>query len=196
MEKFFEAIDISEQLTRGLRAVRTVPAGVPSLLLAGMLSAINIFLWPLIWYLDLDSTREFGAAVGDVIAASGAPLPAPVLGWVLLGSLLVFTLLELATPLLARHGVSVAAWLGWLALLIDAYTDYPRVATLMEPRYGEFTAQAGDVFGPLLFMIARIVVLFFATIGLELWFAVTCILAVALLIKGLAGGRQRAEVRG
>jgi VanZ family protein len=108
----------------------------------------------------------------------------------------VFTLLELATPLLARHGVSVAAWLGWLALLIDAYTDYPRVASLMEPRYTEFTAQAGDFFGPLLFMIARIVVLFFATIGLELWLAVTCILAVALLIKGLAGGRQRAEVHG
>jgi VanZ family protein len=196
MERFFEAIDISEQLTRGLRAVRTVPAGVPSLLLAGMLSAINVFLWPLIWYLDLDSTREFGAALGAVIAASGAPLPAPVLGWILLGSLLVFTLLELATPLLARHGVSVAAWLGWLALLIDAYTDYPRVAALMEPRYGEFTTQAGDIFGPLLFMIARIVVLFFATIGLELWLAVTCILAVALLIKGLAGGRQRAEVHG
>ena len=195
MDKFFEAIDISEQLTRGLRAVRTVPAGVPSLLLAGMLVAINVFLWPLIWYLDLDSTREFGEGLGDVIAASGAPLPAPVLGWVLLGSLVIFTLLELSTPLLARHGVTIAAWLGWLALVIDSYTDYPRVATLLEPRYGEFTTQAGDVFGPLLFMIARIVVLFFATIGLELWFAVTCVLAIALLLKGLAGGRP-GEMRG
>jgi hypothetical protein len=196
MERFFEAIDISEQLTRGMRAVRTVPAGMPSLLLAGMLIAINVFLWPLIWYLDLDSTRAFGEGLGDVIATSGAPLPAPVLGWVLLGSLLVFTLLELVTPLLARHGVGVAAWLGWLALLIDAYTDYPRVATLLEPRYSEFTTRAGDFFGPLLFMAARIVVLFFASIGLELWFAVTSVLAIALLLKGLAGSRRPAELRG
>ena len=195
MDKFFEAIDISEQLTRGLRAVRTVPAGVPSLLLAAMLVAINIFLWPLIWYLDLDSTREFGEGLGDVITASGAPLPAPVLGWVLLGSLVIFTLLELSTPLLARHGVTIAAWLGWLALVIDSYTDYPRVATLLEPRYGEFTTQAGEIAGLLLFLAARIVVLFFATIGLELWFAVTCVLAIALLLKGLAGGRP-GEMRG
>ncbi len=195
MDRFFEAIDITTQLRRALQAIRSIPNGLPSLLVFAIFVLIACFLWPWIWYLDLDATRAFGEDKAQLVLATGVPFPDPTLaGWSLLGGLLIFTLLELGTPVLARYGVSVAAWLLWCAIAIDAYTDFPRVNAMMLNHYDWFMASAGGFWGSILFWLVRAALLFLATVGLELFFVVIVICSVALLLKGLLPGARSAVV--
>lgn len=195
MDRFFEAIDITTQLRRALQAIRSIPNGLPSLLLCAVFLLICCFLWPWIWYLDLDATRAFGEDKAQFVLATGIPFPDPSLaGWSLLGGLLLFTLLELGTPVLARYGVSVASWLLWCAIAMDAYTDFPRVNAIMLTHYAWFIASAGGFWGNILFWLVRAALLFLATVGLELFFVVLAICAVGLLLKGLLPGSRQVAV--
>lgn len=192
MDRFFESIDLSAQLGKALTAVRSIPNGIPALIMGLVFWAICYVLWPWIWYLDLDATRAFGEEKAGIVAASGVPLFDPTLaGWSLLGGLLLLTLIELGSPILARFGVSLAAWLLWCALAIDAYTDFPRVDQIMQTNYGWFVQQAGEFWGTGLFWVARAAFLFMATLGLELAFLLLLVCGLALLLKGLSGGRGR-----
>ncbi|NNJ13745.1 hypothetical protein EKD04_025810, partial [Chloroflexales bacterium ZM16-3] len=195
MDRFFESIDITAQLRNALRAVRSIPNGFPSLLLALIFGMSCYVLWPWIWFLDLDSTRAFGQARAAIVADAGVPFFDPAaFGWSLLGGLFLFTLIELGSPVLARFGVAPAAWLLWAAICVDSYTDYPRVAALMEPNRTWFVTEAGTFWGTGLFWVVRAGLLFVATIGLELAFVVLAVCAVALLLKTFMGGPRRAAV--
>jgi hypothetical protein len=195
VEKFFESIDITAQLSKSLNAVRSVPNGIPSLLLGLIFWAICWVLWPYIWFLDLDATREFGQEKAAMVASAGVPFFDPsIAGWSLLGGILLFTLIELGSPILARWGVTLAAWLLWCALAIDAYTDFPRVDQIMQVNYFWFTDQAGEFWGTGLFWVARAGLLFMATLGFELAFILLIICGFALVLKAFGGRGGRARV--
>ena len=102
----------------------------------------------------------------------------------------------IGTPVLARYGVSVAAWLLWCVIAIDAYTDFPRVNAIMQVNHAWFITSAGGWWGEILFWLARAALLFMATVGLELFFVVLAICALALLIKGFSTGRRVAAAQG
>lgn len=192
MDRFFESIDLSVQLQRALAAVRSIPNGIASLIMGLLFWGICYVIWPWIWFLDLDATRAFGEEKAAIVAQSGVPFFDPtVLGWSLLGGLLLFTLIELGSPILARFGVSLAAWLLWTALAIDAYTDFPRVDEVMQVSYSWFIQEAGSFWGTGLFWLARAGLLFMATIGLELAFLLLLICGIALLLKAFGGGKGR-----
>jgi hypothetical protein len=187
------ALDISDQVERGLGLVRTITNPIASFLLAAILTAINIILWPWIWYFDIDATREFGAAHARMIQQMPVPVPVPdpaLVGLLLAGGLLLPTLVEMGAPVLSRYGVAIAGWLFWICVAVDAYTDYPRVAAFLEPY-----APTGGWWQVPFFFVARMVLLFFATLGLEFWFAVASVLVLALILRGLSlsagGGRRR-----
>lgn len=197
MDRFFESIDITAQLRHALQAIRSIPNGLPSLLLCAVFTLICCFLWPWIWFLDLDATRAFGESKAQIVLNAGIPFFNPdVAGWSLLGGIFIFTLLELGTPVLARYGVSVAAWLLWCVIAIDAYTDFPRVNAIMQVNHAWFITSAGGWWGEILFWLARAALLFMATVGLELFFVVLAICALALLIKGFSTGRRVAAAQG
>jgi hypothetical protein len=178
------ALDISEQIGRGLVLVRRLDHSIACFILAVILVAINALLWPWIWYFDIDATRAFGETHARLILDMPVPAPVPdpaLVGILLAGGLLLPTLIEMGAPVLGRYGIAIAAWLFWICVAIDAYTDFPRVAAFLEPY-----APNGGWWQWGIFYIARMVLLFFATLGLEFWFAVTSILALALLLRGLA----------
>lgn len=184
MTAFFEAIDLTVQLRRALAAIRPIPNGLPSLCLALIFLALCVVLWPWVWYLDLDATRAFGQDKAQIVQQAGIPFLDPVTtGWSLLGGLFLFTLLELGTPVLARYGVSVASWLLWCAIAIDAYTDFPRVNAILQVNRTWFDDAAGWFWGGLLFWLARSILLFLATVGLELLLVILLISAIGLIAK-------------
>jgi hypothetical protein len=106
-----------------------------------------------------------------------------------MGGLLLPICAEMGAPVLGRFGISTAAWVFWICVSLDAYTDYPRVADLLAPY-----APTGGWWQVPFFVVARMIVLFFATLGLELYVAVTSVIVLALLLRGLAlsasGGRR------
>jgi hypothetical protein len=186
------ALDISEQIDRGLVLVRSIANPVTCLILAGVLAAINALLWPWIWFLDIDATREFGQVHAQMIRDMPVPVPTPdpqLAGLLLMGGLLLPTLAEMGAPVLGRFGINAAAWFFWICVSLDAYTDYPRVADLLAPY-----APDGGWWQVPFFFVARMILLFFATLGLEFYFAVTSVIVLALLLRGLAlgagGGRR------
>jgi hypothetical protein len=186
------SLDISEQIDRGLVLVRSISNPMTCFILAGVLAAINALLWPWIWYLDIDATRAFGETHARMIQEMPVPVPVPdpqLAGLLLMGGLLLPTLAEMGAPVLGRFGINAAAWFFWICVSLDAYTDYPRVADLLAPY-----APTGTWWQLPLFFVARMILLFFATLGLEFYFAVTSIIVLALLLRGLVistgGGRR------
>jgi hypothetical protein len=71
------ALDISDQIGRGLTLVRRMDNPVGCFVLVAILVAINALLWPWIWYFDIDSTREFGEAHARMIQEMPVPVPVP-----------------------------------------------------------------------------------------------------------------------
>jgi hypothetical protein len=178
-----ESLDISEQVGRGLRLVRSVNNPMTCVILAGILTAINFFLWPWIWFLDIDATREFGEIHARMIQQMAVPVPMPdpaMAGLLLMGGLLLPTLAEMGTPVLGRFGINVAVWFFWICVALDAYTDYPRVQQVLAPYAPDYWLWIG------FFWLARGVVLFFATLGLEFYCAVSSVIVLALLLRALA----------
>lgn len=180
------ALDISDQIGRGLTLVRRMDNPIGCLFLAAILIGINLLLWPWIWYLDIDATREFGEAHAALIRDMDVPVPIPnpaLAGALLAGGLLLPTLIEMGSPVLARYGITVAAWLFWICIAVDAYTDFPRVAAILAP-----SEPTNAWWQYPFFFLARMILLFFATMGLEFWFAITSIVALALILRSLALG--------
>ncbi len=184
LNSLLAALDISDQIDRGLTMVRSIGNPISCLILASILAAINALLWPYIWFLDIDATREFGQVHAQLIRDMPVPVPIPdpqLARLLLMGGLLLPTLAEMGAPVLGRFGIHAASWFFWLCVALDAYTDYPRVAELLAPY-----APTGSWWQLPFFFVARMTLLFFATLGLEFYFAVTSVIVLALLLRGLA----------
>lgn len=183
LNRMMASLDIADQLGRALQMVRSVDNAIIAAMVAFVLTAINFVLWPWIWYFDIDATREFGEVHAQLIRDLPVPVPMPdpaLAGLLLMGGLLLPTLVEMGTPLLARFGVAIASWLFWMCVAIDSFTDYPQVAAFVEPYRPDVWWQVPA------FWLARMVLLFFATLGFEFWMAVTSVVVLTLVLRGLS----------
>ncbi len=177
-------LDIADQIGRGLALVRSMSNALQCLILATILTATNLILIPFIWYFDVDATRAFteqhtATLLGAFVPDLSPTIPA-MLGILAAGMLLLPTLIEMGFPILARWGVVLAGWLFWFAVLLDAITDYPRVEQFLSG-YTPFAW-----WHHLVLWGSHVGLLFFATIGFEFVFAVTSVIVLALLLRGLA----------
>jgi hypothetical protein len=177
---FFDAIDLSENLKRGLSAVRTI-TGLPALILAFALSALCIGLAPLIWYFDVGATLDWtNIAVRHLAPTIPAQLAAYSSVFVLILTLMP-TLVELFATRFALVGIRVAAGLVYAFSLFDAVTDWPRVVAFMDAYRGAFDGLG--IFAGLAFFVVRLLWLFLASFGFEVLFVVFAVCTLALLLN-------------
>ncbi len=181
MDRFFDALDISSNIQRGLAAIQSL-SGIPALVMLICLAAMNYFaIWPLCWYFDIDATRSFSADWAAIIVPTLPMHYAERIGTVVMALSLFPTFCEMFASRLARYGFALASWLVYGSAAFDMVTDWPRTAA--------FTAMHEPLFAPMgmlatpAFYTYRAVILVMGSFGFEAWIAVTTILCVALLLK-------------
>jgi hypothetical protein len=193
MERFFDALDISSNIQRGLAAIQSI-RGIPAAVMLVCLAVMNWFaIWPLVWYFDIDATREFSQTWAQTIIPTLPGYYAANIAWVVVAISLFPTFCEMFASRFARYGFILAGWLVFASASFDLVTDWPRAE--------QFTAPHTDIFAPLGFLSApafwlyRAVWLVMGSFGFEAWLAVTTILCFALLLNVFIGQRRaRGEV--
>lgn len=184
MKHFFDAIDISTNIERGLRVVKGV-RGIPALLLMTVLFAMCYLLVPWIWYFDLDSTVEWtNIAITQVqpsVSQAGE-----VIGFAVMGITLLPSLVEMFTAKFAAAGIRVAGILIYGFSLFDMITDRPRVWAFVEGFRPAFDGLGLLTEGALL--IIKVMFLFLASFGFEALF-------VVFLVSGLYCAGQARTLR-
>ena len=185
MNWFFDSIDLSTNLERGLRAVRSI-YGLPALILAIALGGICAGLIPLVWYFDIGATVDWSEqAVTTVLPTLPASLVEGAALFALALSLMP-TLVELFGSRFALVGIRVAAGLVYAFSLFDAVTDYPRVNAFIEA-YRPAFEQLGLFTIPALWL-AKVLFLFLASFGFEMLLVVFAVCALALLLNSKRAG--------
>lgn len=196
---FWDAIDVSENIARGLTAVRGV-RGLNAIVLALALGIINYGLFWLILTFDIGATLEWtdeaAKSVDRALGSSTIPLEvASAAGYVVLALTLLPTLVELFGARFAKVGIAFASGLVFAFSLFDMITDWPRVAEFFDSFRG--AAEEAGIIGWALFYVLRIGWLFMASFGFEALFIIfsVCILALLLQSKD-SGGRGRVVAEG
>lgn len=191
MDRFFDALDISSNIQRGLKAIESL-SGIPALVMLLCLAGMNYFaIWPLCWYFDIDATRSFSADWANIIIPTLPMVYADKIGTVVMALSLFPTFCEMFASRLARYGFVLAGWLVYASAAFDMVTDWPRAK--------EFTAAheaAFDPMGPLAlpaFWSYRAGMLVMGSFGFEAWIAVTSIVCVALLLKVFIRPSRKAQ---
>jgi hypothetical protein len=145
--RFLEAIDLSENLVRTTKAIRTVPNGAISLVLAFLAVLPLIGFGSLAWYFDIDSSWVTMEGVRSSVTERLAVIVA--VGWVavVVGFMVqaipwALTLLPTATEMLgskfAQFNIAAFQWATWTFIVYDAASDVPRVNAEMLPYWSNF----------------------------------------------------------
>lgn len=188
MRWFLEAIDLSENLRKGLDAARGM-RGLSALVSGVVLLAICFGLAPLIWYFDIGATVDAtDHAIEYIIPTLPADWAAGAAVFVLVLTLLP-TLVELFTARFAAAGIAFASWLVYVFCLFDAVTDWERTRDFCETFRNDFWGIPWV--GAPLFYAFRIFWLGMATFGFELLFVVFAVVGVVLVIVGMNTGARR-----
>ena len=185
MRWFLEFLDLSENIQRGIGAVRHV-RGINAMIMSVVLVLLCIALAPLIWFFDVDATSDWTQA-GMAILLPELPPEMQQMLWLIVMALTIMpTLIELFGSRFAIANISAAAWLVYMFSAFDAITDWPRV----EQFWAAFRP-AFDAFGPFglpIFWTIRAVWLFMASFGFESLFVVFGCAAVVCLLN--VGGQR------
>lgn len=190
MHSFWDAIDISTNIQRGLNAIRGI-RGLPALILFVVLGCINYGLFWLVWAFDISSTLAWSDRAAAQISAmvhnsAGAEI-GQYAGYVVLSITLLPTLVELFGSIFAKAQIVFASGLVFALALFDMITDWPMVVQFFDA----FTdaANSGGPFGWLAFYLLRIVWLFMASFGFEALLIVFGVAMIALLLQFNGGAR-------
>lgn len=190
MDKFFDMLDLGENLKRGLRAVSGM-SGIPALVTAVPLALIAMLFLSLAWYFDLKPTFDWTAiAVKKLTPTFGESL-AEYLPILVFTMTMLPTLIELFTVKFARADIALAQWMVYLFVVFDLVTDWPAAADFMQSYIdaGVF-ARLGMLATPAAYL-CKVGWLLFASFGFEMLGVVFAICALALLLK--SGAQQHAQ---
>lgn len=185
MDAFFDAIDVSTNIERGLRVVRNA-RGWTAAILATVLFAMCYFLAPWIWYFDLDSTVEWTDIAINQIRPNLPTSAASYISAAVLGITLLPTLVEMFTSKFAAAGIKMAGILVYGFSLFDMVTDRPRVWQFVDGFHNAF-----EGLGPLTTVVStlvKILFLFLASFGFEALFVVFGISGFFCLTRIKRGG--------
>lgn len=184
---FYEMIDLSENLDRGLRAVKGMK-GLSAIVMGTALFAIVLGLVPLVWYLDIDSTRWATERAVNVMIPQLPPDLVLLVSVIAVCVSLLPSLIELFGSKFAFN-IKFAGFLVFASSLFDMITDWPRVQQLMSAFSDSFDAVPLGL-GFLVHWALHIPFLFLASFGFEMLAIIFAVVGAVLLVNGFMGDDQ------
>jgi hypothetical protein len=188
---FLRMIDLSTNIQRALLAVRGISGGVAAIMAIG-LTLLACGLLPLVWYLDVSATHDYAEPLILEVAPSLPTAIAAQVAWFAVVITTMPTVVELFMPRIAER-VPAVAFLVFGFILVDAITDYPRVAAIMLAYKPAF--EGYGIVGVALWHIGHIPFLLFATLLAELLLVLCLVLVAVLVMKVFVNEEQLKRAR-
>lgn len=167
----WDMIDISENMHRLDRFISRQRNGVPSAWHAVAYGVIALALFAAVWYFDIQSTLVGLGSLTDVIIPTLPKQTAKITWYIIAAFTVLPTLLELFSGGIAKEDVKIVqlAVIGFT--LFDAVTDIPRAYQFAMMLWPQIQLLGWGV-DYIVFWVFFLVIIFFATIGLEILFCV------------------------
>jgi len=163
----WDMIDISENMHRSDRFISKQRNGIPAAWHALAYGIMSVALLAAVWYFDIQSTLVGLSSLTDVIIPT-LPKQAAQMTWYIIAAFTVLpTLLELFSGGIAKEDVKIVqlAVIGFT--LFDAVTDIPRAYQFTLSLWPQIQLLGWGI-DWLVFWVFFLVILFFATLGLEI----------------------------
>lgn len=183
LAKFWDLIDVSDNLKRAERAARQVDNGVPSLINLAAMIVLMIVSAALAWKFDFESTL-IGLSTLQSIVLEGLPSSlVKFSGALVLCITIAPTVIELFTSAYAKYDVKILQIYVIAFTGFDLITDIPRAKAFTDQLQAHFT-QLGMLSG-IGYWTFFLFWLFLATIGFELGLVLFGYLAIIYARKGM-----------
>ncbi len=190
MQKFlwyiWDMIDISENMHRMDKFISRQRNGLPALLHACAFLAISVALAAGVWYFDIQSTLVGLSSLTDVIIPSLPAQTAHLTWWIIAAFTVLPTLLEIFTAGLAKEDIKIIQLSIIGFTIFDAVTDIPRAYQFCVSLWPQIQLLGWGV-QTIVFFTFFMVILFFATLGLEILMCMFLYLTVSFIWKTFHG---------
>lgn len=164
---FWDMIDISENMHRSDKMISRQRNGIPALWHAVAYGVVSIALLAAVWYFDVQSTLVGLSTVTNVIIPT-LPKQTAKLGWAVIAAFTVLpTLLELFSGGLAKENIKIVQLSVIGFTLFDAVTDIPRSYQFAMGLWPQIQLLGWGI-DFIVFYTFFLLIIFFATIGLEI----------------------------
>lgn len=182
MDRFFDMLDLGENIKRGLSAVRGL-YGIPALISAIPLALISFLFFALAWHFDLQPTFAWTAIAVQKLQPTFVGSFADYVPLLVFTLTMLPTLIELFTVKFARADIAMAEWLVYAFVAFDLVTDWPAAADFVQGYVdaGVF-ARLGALATPAAWA-AKVCWLILASFGFEMLAVVFGICALALFLS-------------
>lgn len=130
MERFWQAIDLGDNLGRCLRAVRTM-AGMQALVMACVTGLIAFTTFALAWSFDIQSTIEWTRGLAQEV---NGDMPDQIVRYstlIIFGITFAPTLMEFGGAMFAREGATPFQWVVVALSIFDLVTDAPETTAFL-----------------------------------------------------------------
>lgn len=186
MERFFDAIDLSENLKRGINAIRPLH-GLPALISALPIALVSFLFLTLAWHFDLQPTFAWTQVAVAKLQPTFAGQFAQYLPVLIFTLTMLPTLIELFTVRFARADIALAQWAVYFFVVFDLVTDWPAASDFID---GYVATGVFDRLGLLYYLaiyFCKVAWLMFASFGFEMLGFVFAICALGLLANSQRG---------
>jgi hypothetical protein len=190
MDRFFDMLDLGENVKRGLNAVRGL-YGLPALITAIPLALIAFLFASLAWHFDLQPTFAWTAVAVAKLQPTFVGSFADYLPILVFTMTMLPSLIELFTVKFARADIAMAEWLVYFFVAFDLVTDWPAASVFVQ---GYVDAGVFARLGALAWIAeyaAKIAWLLLASFGFEMLAVVFGICALALFLSFSANRAPR-----
>lgn len=191
MERFWQAIDLGDNLGRCLNTVRNM-RGMQAWVMAAITGLIAFTTFGLAWTFDIQSTIDATAGLAQEV---GNRLPDQAVRYtalVVLGITFAPTLMELGGAMFAREGATPFQWLVTALCVFDLITDAPATTAFVN----RFDWAAFGVLEWPAYCVGWVLWLGMSSFFFEMVCACAIVTTVALIFRGFArsGARARQSV--
>jgi hypothetical protein len=192
MDRFFDMIDLGENIKRAMRAIRDV-TDIAALVTIGPTALLAILFTALAWHFDIQSTWRWSDVAVQQLRPTFVGQFAEYLPVLVFTLSMLPTLVELFTVRFARADIALAQWLVYFFVAFDLVTDWPTASDFID---GYVASGVFDRLGLLAtpaIWAAKIVWLLVASFGFEMLCIVFGLATLGLLLN-LNRGPRRATV--
>src|SRR5262245_49972036 len=182
MDRFFDMIDLGENIKRAMRAIRDM-TDIAALVTIGPTALLAILFAALAWHFDIQSTWRWSDVAVQKLRPTFVGQFASYLPVLVMTLSMLPTLIELFTVRFARADIALAQWLVYFFVCFDLVTDWPTASDFMDGYVAAGVFSRLGILETPAIWAAKVMWLMFSSFGFEMLAVVFAIATLGLLLN-------------
>jgi hypothetical protein len=182
MDRFFDMIDLGENIKRAMRAIRDV-TDIAALVIVGPTALLAVLFAALAWHFDIQSTWRWSDVAVQKLQPTFVGQFAEYLPLLVFTLSMLPTLIELFTVRFARADIALAQWLVYFFVAFDLVTDWPTASDFIDGYVASGVFERLGLLATPAIWAAKVLWLLFASFGFEMLCIVFALATLGLLLN-------------